>query len=115
MYKKQPDILHAIANGISDIQEELDVSFYFILVVFSFILIIFFYQEYIQCREPVYTCFDSNVISFILQVRVPSDMIASIKNFSIGSMIKLKCSLGYSQTMQSLLLVLDSDVISMVN
>jgi len=26
MYKKQPEILHAIASGISDIQEEMDVS-----------------------------------------------------------------------------------------
>lgn len=76
--------------------------------------IIILYKDYIRCEGPVRTCFDNDDISSVLHVRVPTDMVQSIKNNSLGNMIKMRCSLGYSQTMHTLLLVMDSDVISTV-
>ena len=90
MYRKQPDILSAIANEISDDQDVLNVG------------------------APVCTCFDGDDISSTLHVRVPNDIVESVKNIPTGNMLKFKCSLGYSQSMHTLLLVLDSDVTSMV-
>lgn len=40
-------------------------------------------------------------------------MMPSIKKIPNGTFLKLKCSLAYSQMMQTLFLVLDSDVIPM--
>ena len=72
------------------------------------------FKDYIHCEGPVRTCFDNDEISSVLHVCVPADMVQSIKNNPIGNMIKMRCSLGYSQTMHTLLLVMDSDVISTV-
>ena len=72
-------------------------------------------KEYFKCHGPVHTCFDENNISSTLHVRVPADMINSVKEIPTENMIKLRCSLGYSQTMGKLFLELDSDVISMVD
>jgi hypothetical protein len=70
----------------------------------------YYFQEYLQCHGPVHTCFDGNNISSTLHVRVPTDMVDTIKRIPIGNITKPKCSLGYSQTIQTLLLVIDSDV-----
>ena len=80
----------------------------------SFKRFLILFQEFIRYGAPVCTCFDGDDISSTLHVRVPNDIVESVKNIPTGNMLKFKCSLGYSQSMHTLLLVLDSDVTSMV-
>jgi hypothetical protein len=41
-------------------------------------------------------------------------MVDSVKGFPIGKMVKVRCSLGYSEAMHTLFLVMDSDELPMV-
>jgi len=59
-------------------------------------------QEQPHCAGPVASYFLGTSVSSSLEVSISVDMQALVETFAIGSMIKVKCYMGYSNQNRSL-------------
>ena len=66
-----------------------------------------FIQRDIRCQSPIHAIFEGDDISIHIDVSVPADfnMMKSIMKLSNGTMIKIKCCLGFDEKKFSLSLI----------